>query len=215
MCPASYPYGEVELRGTPGLGRILALPVACLATAALVGAAAWTMLPPERWLRAAAVSVGILGVYELIRAHLVLHRMRRTADDWLRSATGGFVPPAYAWRAEQLTSPRERRMLAGTLRLIERSAYERGRGRYRPLHLPAVRENRESLELLADTLETVDEPVTPAGMLRVVDLVTDGAGPLWGATKDAPLGDAIATTLAVLTRGRDPRLSRLRTGAAR
>ena len=172
------------------------------------------MLPPERWLRAAAVSVGILGVYELMRAYLVVHRMRRTADDWLRSATGGFVPPAYAWRAEQLTSPRERRMLAGTLRLIERSAYERGRGRYRPLHLPAVRENRESLELLADTLETVEEPVTPAGMLRVVDLVTDGAGPLWGATKDAPLGDAIATTLTVLTRGRDPGLS-LRTGAAR
>ena len=214
MCPASYPEEDVELRGTPGLGRILALPVACLGTAALVGAAAWTVFPSDRWVRVAAVSVGILGVYELIRAYMVLRRMRRAADDWLRSATGGFVPPAYAWRAEQLTSPRERRMLAGTLRLIERSAYERGRGRYRPLHLPAVRENRESLELLADTLETVDEPVTPAGMLRVVDLVTDGAGPLWGATKDAPLGEAIATTLAVLTRGRDSRFS-LRTGAAR
>ena len=199
------------MRGTPGLGRILALPVACLATAALVGAAAWTVVPPEVWLRAAAVSVGILGVYELTRAGLGVRRMRRAADDWLRSATGGFVPPAYAWRAKQLTSPRERRMLAGTLRLIERSAYERGVGRVRPLHLPAVRENRESLELLADTLETVDEPVTPAGMLRVVDLVTDGAGPLWGATKDAPLGDAIATTLAILTRGRDPRFGCLRT----
>jgi hypothetical protein len=125
-----------------------------------------------------------------------------------------FVPPAYAWRAEQLTSPRERRTLARTLRLIERSAFDRSVGRYRPLHLPAVRENSESLELLADTLETVDEPVTPAGMLRVVELVTDGAGPLWGQTKDVPLGDAIATTLAILTRGRDPRFS-LRTGAAR
>ena len=203
----------MELRGTPGLGRILALPVACFATAALVGAAAWTVASPE-WLRVVAVSVGILGVYELIRAYVVLRRMRLAADDWLRSATGSFVPPAYAWRAEQLTSPRERRTLARTLRLIERSAFDRSVGRYRPLHLPAVRENRESLELLADTLETVDEPVTPAGMLRVVDLVTDGAGPLWGATKDAALGDAIATTLAILTRGRDPGFS-LRTGAAR
>jgi hypothetical protein len=189
----------VELRGTPGLGRILALPVGCLATAALVGAAAWTVLPPERWLRAVAVSVGILGVYELVRAQLLLIRRRRAADDWLRSATSGFVPPAYAWRAEQLCSPRERRMLARTLRLIERSAYDRSVGRYRPLHLPAVRAHHASLELLADTLETVDEPVTPAGMLRVVDLVTDGAGPLWGPSKDAPLGDAIATTLAILT----------------
>jgi hypothetical protein len=41
--------------------------------------------------------------------------------------------------------------------------------------------------------------VTPAGMLRVVDLVTDGAGPLWGTTKDAALGDAISVTLAILT----------------
>jgi len=205
----------MELRGTPGLGRILALPVACLATAALVGAAAWAVVPPERWLRVAAVSFGILGVYKLVRAQLALRRIRRAADDWLRSATGAFVPPVYAWRAEQLCSPRERRMLARTLRLIERSAYERAVGRYRPLHLPAVREHSESLELLADTLETVAEPVTPAGMLRVVDLVTDGAGPLWGPTKDVPLGDAIATTLAVLTRGREPRLSRLRTGTAR
>ena len=47
-------------------------------------------------------------------------------------------------------------------------------------------------------LESLEEPVTPAGMLRVVDLVTDGAGPLWGTTKDATLGDAISTTLAIL-----------------
>lgn len=190
----------MELRGIPGLGRTLALPVGYLATAALVGAAAWTVLPPEAALRAVAVAAGILGAYELVRAQRLLVRQRRAADAWLRSATGGFVPPAYAWRAEQLTSPRERRMLARTLRLIERSAYERSVGRLRPLNLPAVRAHHESLELLACTLETLDEPVTPAGMLRVVDLVTNGAGPLWGATKDAPLGDAISTTLAILTR---------------
>jgi len=190
----------VELRGVPGLGRILALPVGYLATAALVGAAAWTVLPPERWILAVALAAGILGVYELVQAQRLLLRQRRAADAWLRSATGSFVPPAYAWRAEQLTSPRERRMLARTLRLIERSAYERSVGRLRPLNLPAVRAHHDSLELLACTLETLDEPVTPAGMLRVVDLVTNGAGPLWGATKDAPLGDAISTTLAILTR---------------
>ena len=190
----------MELRGIPGLGRTVALPVGFLGTAALVGAVAWTVLPAEPWIRAVAVAAAILGVYELVQAQRLLLRQRRAADAWLRSATGGFVPPAYAWRAEQLTSPRERRMLARTLRLIERSAYERAVGRLRPLNLPAVRAHHDSLELLACTLETLDEPVTPAGMLRVVDLVTDGAGPLWGPTKDAPLGDAIATTLAILTR---------------
>jgi hypothetical protein len=190
----------MDVLGIPGLGRTLALPAGLLATAALVGASAWTVLPSETWVRAVAVAAGILGLYELVQAQRVLLRQRRAADAWLRSATGGFVPPAYAWRAEQLTSPRERRLLASTLRLIERSAYERSVGRLRPLNLPAVRAHHESLELLAETLETVDEPVTPAGMLRVVDLVTDGAGPLWGSTKDAPLGDAIASTLALLTR---------------
>lgn len=190
----------MELRGIPGLGRTLALPVGFLATAALVGASAWTVLPSETWIRAIAVAAGILGLYQLVQAQRALLRQRRAADAWLRTATGGFVPQAYVWRAEQLCSPRERRMLARTLRLIERSAYERAVGRLRPLNLPAVRAHHESLELLAQTLETLDEPVTPAGMLRVIDLITDGAGPLWGSTKDAPLGDAIAATLALLTR---------------
>ena len=162
----------MELRGTPGLGRTLALPVGFLATAALVGASAWTVLPAATWIRAAAAAAAILGLYELVQAQRQLLRQRRAADAWLRSATGGFVPPAYAWRAEQLTSPRERRLFARTLRLIERSAYERAVGRLRPLNLPAVRAHHESLELLARTLETLDEPVTPAGMLRVVELVT-------------------------------------------
>jgi hypothetical protein len=188
----------VELRGIPGLGRALALPVGLLATAALGSGLAWTVLRPDRVLAAAALSAGVFGVYELIRALRHLLRQRRVADDWLRSATGPFVPPPYAWRAEQLTSPRERRTLARTLRLIEQSAYERPVGRLRPLNLSAVRAHRESVEVLAEALECVEEPVTPAGMLRVVDLVTDGAGPLWGTTRDATLGDAIAATLAIL-----------------
>ena len=62
----------------------------------------------------------------------------------------------------------------------------------------AVREHRESVRTLARTLED-GEPVTPAGMLRVVELVTDGASPLWATTAGAPLGEAISTTLTILT----------------
>ena len=89
-------------------------------------------------------------------------------------------------------------MLAKTLRGIEHMADEQPFGRRRPLYLPAVRAHRQSVERLARTLERLDEPVTPAGMLRVVDLVTDGCGPLWGTTEDATLGDAISTTLRIL-----------------
>ena len=47
-------------------------------------------------------------------------------------------------------------------------------------------------------LDRLDEPVTPAGMLRVLDLITNGASPLWAGMKGPALGNTIATTLAVL-----------------
>ena len=192
---------RLELRGTPGLGRILALPVGCVAAAAVVGGLAWAGLAPDRWLLVAAASAAIFGVLQFVRAQRLLSKQRRVADAWLRSATGGFVPPAYSWRAEQLCSPRERRLLARTLRGVGQMAFERPRGRRQPLYLPAVREHRESVDLLAETLERVEEPVTPAGMLRVVDLIVDGAGPLWGTTRDATLRDAISKTIAILATG--------------
>jgi hypothetical protein len=198
---ASYLFLRLELRGTPRLGRILALPVGCLVVAALVGGLSWSALGPDRLFRVAAVSAAIFAVLQFVRAHRQLLKQRRVADDWLRSATGGFVPPSYAWRAAQLCSPRERRMLARTLRGVEEMAYERPVGRRRPLYLPAVREHRESVDLLVQALERLDEPVTPAGMLRVGDLLADGASPLWGTTRDATLRDAISTTLAILATG--------------
>ena len=112
------------------------------------------------------------------------------------SATGTVVPRAYAWRAAQLTSLRNRRMLARTLRLVAENAQGRPVGRNRP-RLIAARQRRISLEALAKMLERADEPVTPAGMLRVTELITAGAGPLWGTSEEA-LGEAIETTLAVL-----------------
>jgi hypothetical protein len=189
----------LELRGTPGLGRTLALPVGCLAAAALSVGLAWTVSGPDRWLRSVSVSIGIFGGYELVRAQRLLLRQRRLADDWLRSATGVFVPPPYVWRAEQLCSPGQRRTLARMLRLIEQRAFERPVGRLSPFHLAAVREHRESVRSLARALESLEEPVTPAGMLRVLDLVTGAGSPLWGTTNDAALGDAISTTFAILT----------------
>jgi hypothetical protein len=57
--------------------------------------------------------------------------------------------------------------------------------------------------LLASTLERVDQPVTPAGMLRVIDLVTDGAGPLWNAPGGSVLEESIYSTLDVLRRRPD------------
>lgn len=125
-------------------------------------------------------------------------RERRLADDWLTSATGAFVPAKYEWRARDLTSAGHRRRLAHTLRLIDESAQERPLMRRRPLDLTAARHHRHAVRTLAERLEALDEPVTPAGMLRVRALLSDGASPLYGMTKCDELGDEIAVTLSLL-----------------
>lgn len=127
---------------------------------------------------------------------------RRKADDWLASATGTFVAPQYAWRAVELCSPRQRRVLARTLRHLLESATDRQAiRRVRPLPLVAVRQHRAAVRDLIVRLEAVHEPVTPAGMLRVGHLITDGASPLYGAARGDALGECIASTLDLLEPG--------------
>jgi hypothetical protein len=184
------------LRGTPGAARVLALPVA-LVVLALGAVGAWsTVAGDDRRLGVVIFSALLFGLLQLGRAVYGLFERRRRADSWLRSATGTVVPRAYAWRAAQLTSLRNRRMLARTLRLVAETAQGRPVGRSLP-RLAAARQRQISLEALAKKLERGDEPVTPAGMLRVTELITAGAGPLWG-TSEEELGEAIETTLTVL-----------------
>ena len=190
------------LLAVPGFGRVLGAPLALLA-AGLGAVAAWSALSGDRRFGLAAFSLLLFGLFQLVRGIGVLYRRRRRADDWLRTATGGVVPEAYVWRAAQLTSSHERRLLARTLRLVARRALDRSVIGSR-LRLTAARERRVALEALAKKLERETEPVTPAGMLRVADLITAGAGPLWGTNEEA-LGEAIEATLAVLAPGSRPR----------
>ena len=190
----------MELRGTPGLGRIFALPISALIAAAVGGSLLLAGVVPDRRVAVAAIAAGVFGFYSLVRSLRQVSAIREQADNWLRSATGGFVPEAHAWRAAQLRSPRQRRALARTLRAIEETS-ERPLALGRPRYLRAVRAHRESVELLVRALESVEEPVTPAGMLRVRELISEGASPLWGTTNSAALDVAISKTLALLTRG--------------
>ena len=128
-------------------------------------------------------------------------RQRQLADAWLRSSNGTFIPEKYGSRAEELCSPKHRRMLAETLRKIERSANDRTLGRSTIVDLAAVRAHRQELRALVRLLETHEAPVTPAGMLRVVDLITEAGSPLY-AVRGERLGEEIAVTIELLrTRG--------------
>jgi len=182
----------------PGLGAALG-PAATLLGAAAVGAVAWVSVWHYRPLVITALGVGIAGVVLLMRGLAALERQRRAADEWLRTATGTFVPSRYEWRARHLVSAHERRLLAHSLRQVEERSVERPLGAVRLVPLTAASEHRVRLLQLASQLERVDEPVTPAGMLRVLDLLTTPTSPLWSRRKNSELGDAISATRAALT----------------
>jgi hypothetical protein len=193
----------VELLAQPGVVKTF-VPATAWSLLATAAGVVWSAALPTVWLAATAFGAGLVGAAEALRAVVELSRRRRLADDWLRSSTGRVVPDRYAWRARQLLAACERLRLAETLRRIERRSGERPlQGAMR---LTAVSENREGLQLLASTLERVDQPVTPAGVLRVIDLITDGTGPLWNAPRGAVLEETISSTLDVLQlRADDPR----------
>lgn len=187
----------MDLLRQPGAARTLAPPAAWW-LAAGVGVPVWALAVGDPRLGFAIAGIGLLAVTETVRALVTLSRRRRAADAWLRSAAGDSVPPRYAWRARQLLRACERQLLATTLRVIVRRSAEGPLAGFGALRLTGVSENREALQLLASTLERVDHPVTPAGMLRVIDLLTDGAGPLWNARRGSVLEETIFSALAVL-----------------
>ena len=135
-----------------------------------------------------------------VAAWLRRPRRRREADALLRSSRGQWEHhPAVAWRVAELTSPRERRALAGTFRSIvgqvrdSRAALtasvlaRRGLG-------PHVAE----LELLADRIGNLDRPVSGAGIVLARDLLTNGAGPLYIGGDAEQLSPALARILDLL-----------------
>jgi hypothetical protein len=142
------------------------------------------------------VSLALFGLWQLARRLRARHGERERADAWLESATGGVVPAKYAWRAAELESVDNRRMLARTLRAIAARATDARPYLHRP-RLTAVRRRRTAVEELAATLEHEESPVTPAGMLRVAELIHDGAGPLWGSSPER-LEREIELTLRLL-----------------
>lgn len=145
-------------------------------------------------------SFTVFVLWRLARRLHTLHDERRRADAWLETATGGVVPARYAWRAAELESVHNRRMLARTLRAIATRATDARPYLHRP-RLGAVRRRRSAVEELASALEHEESPVTPAGMLRVAELIHNGAGPLWGSNPER-LEREIELTLRLLVPAR-------------
>jgi hypothetical protein len=125
-----------------------------------------------------------------------LRAVRQAADTELLGSE--FVSPRTAWRAAELTAPKNRLAVARSIRRLIRSADARYLPGPTPLNRIAVREEAERLATLAGRLTDLKHRVTPRGVLLLDRLLTDGYGPLYVSYRAMELRDALARAAEAL-----------------
>jgi hypothetical protein len=148
---------------------------------------------PSRWIAIVSISVVLTGTIQCGREWRSLNRQRAAADEWLRKRQGRPLSIAYGWRVTELTSNRERRILAHSLHAAASEARQRrGPIGATVLSRESVRPYSAELEILAERLKDLEKPVSPTGILLVRDLLTNPTSPLY----EAELASVIPATIA-------------------
>lgn len=152
-----------------------------------------------RWIGIVAVSVALTGIIQGVREWGSLNRQRAAADQWLQRQAGRRFSPSYAWRVSELTSRRERRILAHSLAAAAREARQRpGPIGATVVSRASVRPYTAELTSLAERLTDLERPVSPSGMLLVRDLLTSPRSPLYEAARAHEIPATVATILRTL-----------------
>jgi hypothetical protein len=124
------------------------------------------------------------------RSWLARARARGDADRWLRTSQGRLQShPAFAWRTAELTSLRERRMLARSLGGVVADVNAPIWGfSASPLNRRGLVPYVQEIQALADRVGDFEQPVAAAGIVLVRDLLSDGGSPLYtgGDVADLP-----------------------------
>ncbi len=151
-----------------------ALPYLVVAVVALgAGWAAGLSWPNRLVLPIALVVAGALRSAQLWNAR---RRRRAIADDWF--GRGGQASH-FEWRAAELTSTRERKLLAHSLRGVVREIRSPGPRSTLPLNRKAIGPHLEAILAIAERLEDVAVPVTPTAILAIERLLTSPGSPLY------------------------------------
>jgi hypothetical protein len=118
----------------------------------------------------------------------------------LAAGASPFDSPELARRAEQLRSPRNRRVLAASLERVIDAAEERPHPHSSavPLRRAAILRVSAGLLGLAAELRDTDAPVSVRGVALVDKLLTDGGSPLYVASEEQTLEGAIRHARAAL-----------------
>ena len=108
--------------------------------------------------------------------------------------------PDLARRAQQLSSPRHRRLLASGLERVIDEAQDRPRpySAAVPLRRRAILSNRNELLGLAFELRDASREVSAHGVALVEQLLSDGSSPLYTENPDETLEGAISHARAAL-----------------
>jgi len=169
-----------------------------LATAAAALAIGWAagLTWPDRLI--VPIALVALAAIKVAGRGIERHRRRIEADDWLLGA--GRVS-RYEWRVAELTSARERTILARSLRSLVRELHSNLRRSTVPVNRKSVGPHSAELEALADRLADLERPVEPAGMIEVERLLTSPGSPLYGSSDRVDL----AETLDAIERDLDER----------
>jgi hypothetical protein len=120
-----------------------------------------------------------------------LHRGR--LDGQIARGVDPSGSPQLTLRAWQLVQLSSRRRVARTLRRTVFQAHEQrinGLSSIVPVSRRAVLECSQGLLGVADAIETFDR-VNPCGVARALELITDGAGPLYNPAAERLLGTAV------------------------
>jgi len=186
-----------DLRAEPPSSSQAALAplVALVAVAAVVlGVCAAAGLRGDTLL-VAPISLALLGAVLAARRWDERRRLCAAADAWLARGHDG---ASYGWRVAELTSRRERRLLANSVRDIVPELSESRLPGASPLNRVALRPHRSELIELADRLDDLDRPVSATGILAVRHLLTEPGSALYARDRvDEPAPDPGSELAAV------------------
>ena len=182
--------------GAPASPLKAALPYVALAAVALAAGWAAGLSWPNRLVL--PIALVLAGAVRSAQRWSERRRRRAIADEWFER---GGQAAQFAWRAEELTSAHERRLLADSLRGVVQEIRAPGPTSTVPLNRTAIHPHIAKLDALATRLEDIERPVTPAGILEIERLLTSPGSPLYMHSN----ADNLPELLAAITRDLEAR----------
>ena len=153
----------------------------------------------------APISLALLGVVLAIRRWDERRQLCAAADAWIAFGDAGSAGLSYGWRIDELTSRRERRLLARTVRSIVPEISPSRLPGASPLNRVALRPYRSELRAVADRLDNLDRPVSPAGILAVRRLLTGPESVLYARPANDDRPDRVGRELVAVLDGLEVR----------